>query len=175
MRTLASRVRLVVVGGAVLVLGGMVAAGWMLAGRGNDQPLATRQAEVAAKGRSVMPFDLDRTTHRFQGLPDGGRQTVTADEPTDRAQVTLIRAHLRKEQAAFARGDFTDPASIHGPAMPGLAQLEAGASRIGVRYRDLPDGAELRYTTSDPVLVVALHDWFKAQTVDHGRHAEQQP
>jgi hypothetical protein len=44
-----------------------------------------------------------------------------------------------------------------------------------VRYRDLPDGAELRYTTSDPVLVVALHDWFKAQTVDHGRHAEQQP
>jgi hypothetical protein len=175
MRIVAPRVRLLVVGVAVLVLGGMVAAGWMLARRGNDQPLATRQAEVAARGRAVMPFALDRTTHRFQDLPDGGRQTVTADDPTDGGQVTLIRAHLRKERAAFARGDFTDPASIHGHAMPGLAELAAGASRIGVRYRDLPDGAELRYTTGAPVLVAALHDWFKAQTVDHGSHAEQQP
>jgi hypothetical protein len=172
MTTVAPRIRRLAVGLTVLGLGGLVAAGWYLAGPGADQPLADRQAEVAAKGRSVMPFDLDRTTHRFQELPDGGRQTVTADDPTDRAQARLIQAHLRKEQAAFSRGDFTDPASIHGNTMPGLAALKAGASRIAVRYQDLPDGAELRYTTSDPVLVAALHAWFKAQRIDHGRHAE---
>nr|BFE78374.1 hypothetical protein GCM10020093_009750 [Planobispora longispora] len=30
-----------------------------------------RRREVAAKGRTVMPFDLDRTTHRFTKAGDG--------------------------------------------------------------------------------------------------------
>ncbi len=133
-----------------------------------------RQAQVAARGAEVMPFDLDRTMHVFAPLADGGRQTITAKDPTDAHEIALIRGHLQAEAEKFRRGDFGDPATIHGDAMPGLAALRAGASRIDVRYRDLPDGAELRYTTQDEDLVRALHAWFAAQVSDHGKHADHE-
>jgi hypothetical protein len=131
----------------------------------------SRQAEVAAQGAQVMPFDLDATTHIFQPHDDGGIQQVIADDPSDTAQITLIRTHLQEEAAKFQRGDFSDPTTIHGMDMPGVAQLQAGYARITVAYTELPNGAQLRYTTSDPALVVALRDWFAAQTSDHGEHA----
>jgi hypothetical protein len=131
-----------------------------------------RQDVVAERGAQVMPFDLDATTHRFAPIAEGGLQTVVADDPSDREQVALIQQHLQEEAAAFGRGDFGDPAQIHGADMPGLAALQAGADRIDVEYRSRDDGAELTYTTDDPVLVAALHDWFAAQTSDHGQHAE---
>ncbi|OAH12882.1 aspartate carbamoyltransferase [Streptomyces jeddahensis] len=131
-----------------------------------------RQKTVAERGRSVMPFDLEETTHRFTPTPTGGVQDVVADRPGDTKQIDLIRAHLRKEAAAFNRGDFADPARIHGADMPGLAELQDGYDRIEVRYEDRSDGATLTYTTEDSALVDALHDWFEAQLGDHGAHAE---
>lgn len=136
-----------------------------------EQP-ASRQAEVAEKGASVMPFDLDKTTHRFLPADGGLRQEVVADQPGDTQQITAIREHLTSEANRFRRGDFSDPASIHGENMPGLAELAAGADRITVTYTDLPDGAALDFRTTDPILIQALHAWAKAQTVDHGSHAE---
>ena len=136
------------------------------------QAAAEHRDEVAERGRDVMPFDLERTTHRFRQLPDGGRQTVVADDARDRRQVALIRAHLRHEAARFRRGDFADPTRIHGEKMPGLAELREGAGRIAVRHEREPSGASLRYATNEPRLVAALHAWFRAQVRDHGRHAE---
>jgi hypothetical protein len=130
-----------------------------------------RQAEVAARGAQVMPFDLDATTHLFQPRADGGVQQVTADNASDTEQIALIRAHLQAEASKFQRGDFSDATTIHGHDMPGIAQLRAGYERIAVVYTELSNGAELRYTTDDPALVAALHDWFAAQTSDHGEHA----
>ncbi|MFG1942654.1 hypothetical protein [Nonomuraea sp. NPDC048826] len=133
---------------------------------------ADRQAEVAAKGRQVMPFDLDRTMHRFTKTGTGGLQTVTAKDPADARQVQLIREHLTEEVTRFGEGDFGDPASIHGGEMPGLRALEAGHDRIDIRYAEAPAGARITYTASDPALVEALHAWFDAQVTDHGQHAE---
>jgi hypothetical protein len=134
-------------------------------------PGAARQAEVAARGAQVMPFDLDLTTHTFVPRPGGGVQTVKTDDPLDIRQSRLIRAHLREEAARFARGDFSDPSHVHGDEMPGLAELKAGADRIEVRYESLPDGGRITYTTADPVLATTLHAWFRAQVSDHGAHA----
>jgi hypothetical protein len=132
----------------------------------------SRQDEVARKGAEVMPFDLDRTTHDFAKRPDGGIQTVLADEQDDEEQVRLVREHLRREAEAFRRGEFDDPAAIHGDAMPGLAALRASAGRIEIAYADVPAGARLRYATGEARLVRALHAWFDAQVVDHGEHAD---
>jgi hypothetical protein len=118
-----------------------------------------------------MPFDLERTTHIFDKLEDGGLQQVVADDPTDDDQVALIRAHLVEEAERFQAGDFHDPAMIHGEEMPGLHELMLGADRITVVYRELPNGAAIRYTTGDSDLVAAIHAWFDAQLADHGDHA----
>ncbi|MFF5363738.1 aspartate carbamoyltransferase [Streptomyces scabiei] len=132
----------------------------------------SRQESVAERGRTVMPFDLEETTHHFTPSETGGVQDVVADQPNDAKQVNLIRTHLQQEAKAFSQGDFGDPARIHGDGMPGLAALEDGYERIEVRYRERPDGATLTYTTDEPALVDALHDWFEAQLSDHGDHAE---
>jgi hypothetical protein len=131
-----------------------------------------RQAEVAERGASVMPFDLDATTHRFESRDDGLVQTVVADDATDGDQVALVRGHLADEAGRFAAGDFGDPAAIHGDDMPGLAALAAGAARVDVAYADVPGGARITFSTGDPDLVDALHRWGEAQVGDHGDHAE---
>ena len=130
----------------------------------------SRQDEVARKGASVMPFDLTRTTHFFDDRPTGGIETVTANDPRDARQASLIRSHLAAEAKRFAHGDFSDPARIHGQAMPGLAQLEKAGKKLQVTYRDLPAGASLAYESSDRALVAAIHEWFAAQRSDHGAH-----
>ncbi|MGE3541132.1 MAG: aspartate carbamoyltransferase [Candidatus Tectimicrobiota bacterium] len=130
-----------------------------------------RQEEIATKGAQVMPFDLDQTMHHFQPLEDGGLQMVTVKDPANSPQVALIQAHLQEEADKFRRGDFSDPATIHGANMPGLATLQAGAQRIDIQYTALPNGAQIRYTTKDAALIMALHQWFAAQLADHGHHA----
>jgi hypothetical protein len=67
---------------------------------------ARRQADVAARGVGVMPFDLTKTTHTFERVADGGVQRVTANDPADTQQIALIRTHLQEETARFRQGDF---------------------------------------------------------------------
>ncbi len=130
-----------------------------------------RLARVAARGTQVMPFNLDTTMHRFEPTVKGGIQQVTAHDPDDTEQIRLIRTHLQDEATKFRGGDFSDPATIHGTTMPGLAELRTGAGQIEVQYRDLPAGGQITYTTDDPALIRAIHRWFDAQLSDHGEHA----
>lgn len=138
----------------------------------DDDGLAERQADVAERGAEVMPFDLEATTHVFTATDVGGIQVVTANDPADQVQIELIRAHLREERDSFARGDFEDPAAIHGHDMPGVAELSEGYADITVTYEDEPAGARLTYMTTDPALVDAVHAWFDRQIMDHGTDAE---
>lgn len=131
----------------------------------------SREDAVAERGAKVMPFSLKATTHVFDATATGGTQRVVANDPRDGEQIRLVREHLREEAAAFKRGDFGDPASIHGEDMPGLAALQAGFERIEVSYRDLPDGAAIVYRTDDRTLAAAVADWFDAQLRDHGADA----
>lgn len=131
-----------------------------------------RQVTVAERGSEVMPFDLDRTTHRFTPNSKGLVEEVVADDPGDAKQIRLIREHLTREADRFAAGDFGDPAEVHGRKMPGLAELEAGAENIEIRYREVSDGARITFATSEPDLVTALDRWGAAQVDDHGEHAE---
>lgn len=130
----------------------------------------SRQVQVERNSEQVMPFSMRGSKHVFVPTPTGGVQTVLVPGGNS-MQVGLVRSHLRKEAAAFARGDFTDPASIHGRDMPGLRTMHAGSNRIKIRYADVPKGANITYTTGDPALVTAVHVWFKAQVNDHGPHA----
>lgn len=133
---------------------------------------AQRQAEVSQLGKDVMPFSLAATTHFFAKSETGGTQQVVAKGAGDEAQIKLIRQHLQDIQAQFLKGDFTGPTHIHRLAMPGLAELKAAKpGQIAIDYKDIKDGAELTYKTSDSKMVSALHKWFDAQLSDHGKDA----
>ena len=137
-----------------------------------DETDSSRQAEVATRGVDVMPFDLDKTMHVFDPLPDGGLQTVYAKDDQDREQIELIQTHLQEESIRFQNGDFSDPAQIHGEMMPGLAILQEQADELTIIYTPLDDGAQILYTATDDVMITAIHDWFSAQVSDHGEHAD---
>ncbi|MCB0168240.1 MAG: aspartate carbamoyltransferase [Anaerolineae bacterium] len=130
-----------------------------------------RLAEVADRGADVMPFDLERTTHIFEKMDNGGLQQVISDDGDD-AQIELIRAHLAEEAERFSHGDFHDPQMIHGENMAGLHQLMMGYKNINLEYSDIENGAQILYTTDNEEMVTALHTWFDAQLSDHGPHAQ---
>jgi hypothetical protein len=136
----------------------------LVAGCGDDQaPSADRQGAVASRGAEIMPFDLAATTHRFEPVDDGLIETVVADDHDDPEQDELVRQHLAHEASRFARGDYGDPATIHDDAMPGLADLEAGAGDIRVVYQPIDAVGRITYTSSTRALVDALHRWGETQ------------
>lgn len=133
---------------------------------------AQKQAEVAGRGKDVMPFSLEATTHVFTKTAEGGVQQVVAKKSANAPQVKLVRQHLQEIRDQFLKGDFSGPSHIHGQDMPGLADLKlAKPGQIVIVYKEVKGGAELAYNTTDASLVAALHKWFDAQLSDHGKDA----
>jgi hypothetical protein len=156
------RVFLIIIG--VAIIAGYV--GYTLRG---TRP--SRQEVVRAKGTQVMPFDLDKTTHIFTPLDDGGLQEVIVKDPNDEKNIAFIHQHLQKEATNFQKGDYSDPAFIHGVSMAGLSDLSQAAEKITVTYSALPNGAQITYVSQDPQVINAIHAWFMAQAMDHGSDA----
>jgi hypothetical protein len=132
----------------------------------------TRQEHVHEMAPGVMPFDLSKTVHIFKMTESGGVERVVAKDPGAGDQIAGIQQHLRHEAASFQRGDYSDPAMLHGAAMPGLKDLEVGAARVEVSYKSLPAGGEITFATADLSLLTALHRWFGAQLSEHGADAK---
>ena len=132
----------------------------------------TKQEHVHQMAPGVMPFDVSKTVHIFKMTESGGVERVIAKDPGAADQIVLIQQHLRHEAASFQRGDYSDPAMLHGAAMPGLKELQSEASRIKVSYSSLSAGAEITFETTDLHLLTALHRWFGAQLSEHGSDAK---
>lgn len=164
-RTLA----LVVIGTALVAILATISllfwAGWLAV------PQADRQATVHEMGSQVMPFNLGDTTHIFEMTESGGIQQVVADDPGDAEQLALIRQHLQHEVLRFSSGDFSDPTSLHGDDIPGVRELADSAEKLTIEFSELPDGAQITFTTEDLILITAIHRWFGAQLSDHGSDA----
>lgn len=94
---------------------------------------------------ALSSTDRRRVTRRFTPAPDGGTFEVLLDSP---ARVAVARKRLRADTARFAGGRFRHPV------------LSAGAKRIDVAYADTEQGGRIRFITSDPALVQALHAWL---------------
>jgi hypothetical protein len=131
----------------------------------------TPQEHVHRMSHHVMPFDMSKTVHIFKMTETGGVQRVVATDPHDRDKVTLIRQHLEQEAEKFQRGDFSDPARLHGADMPGLPELRANASRVEISYSEIPTGAGIVFKTNNLRLLTAIHRWFGAQLSEHGTDA----
>jgi len=131
----------------------------------------TPQEHVHAMSHEVMPFDMSKTVHIFKMTESGGVERVVVRDSGDADQVALIRRHLKHEAGKFQRGDYSDPAKLHGSDMPGLRELEEGASEIKVSYSEVPEGAQITFETESLRLLTAIHRWFGAQLSEHGADA----
>ncbi len=131
----------------------------------------TSQERVHRMSHHVMPFEMSKTVHIFKMTEFGGAMRVLARDPDDADQISLIRQHLKHETERFKRGDYADPAKLHGADMPGLAELQANPSAIEVSYNALPDGGQISFKTNDLRMLTAIHRWFGAQLSEHGADA----
>jgi len=134
----------------------------------------THQEHVHQMAHEVMPFDIAQTVHIFRMTEFGGVQRVIAKDPESADQIALIRQHLEHEAEKFQRGDYSDPAKLHGSEMAGLKELQIGAPDIRVSYEAIPYGAEIIFETTDLSLLTALHRWFGAQLSEHGADARSE-
>jgi hypothetical protein len=158
------RRRWIAAGAIVTILG----VGGVLFALGRDQhSTMTSEQAMVSHAQQMMPFDLNRTTHTFTQTTDGGVQKITVNDPADTRNLVLIRSHLRDEAEQFRAGNYSDPAKIHGMDMAGVKDLEQGAARVSVVYDEIPGGAQVSYTSTEPALVTALHAWFDRQSTDH--------
>lgn len=130
-------------------------------------------AEVQRRGADVMGVDQARSTHVFEDLPDGGRIVYTADAPDDTAAVHQIQRHLRQVAVAFAAGDFSQPAQVHGREVPGTAVLAARRASVAYTMSDRPDGGELRLRTTDAATLAAVREFLQFQRDDHRAAAHE--
>jgi hypothetical protein len=146
-----------------VVLAAVASVGWYLIAGRDSQALGA----MTTRAEQVMPFDLSRTTHTFAKTVNGGAEKVVVNDPADAKNQELIRSHLRTEAALFKSGNYSAPAKIHGMDMPGLKELEAGATHVNVLFAEVPGGAQITYSSTDPSLVSAIHAWFDQQVADH--------
>ena len=134
--------------------------------------LASRQEKIHEQGSSVIPFDLNQTTHIFKKTDSGGiQQVVVKDITTDAGQIPVIRMHLQMEASYFQQGNFSDPMALHGDSMPGVEALAQSAGKIKITYSELENGAQIAYESEDTDTIAAIHQWFDAQVSDHGADA----
>ena len=133
-----------------------------------------RQEMIHMNGMSVMPFDLDKTQHVFKKTDTGGTQDVVVKSLSDTANLAMIRMHLKMEAENFAKGDYSDPAGLHGEDMPGIKVLERSYSKMNVKYSEIENGARVDFSSTDSEAVAGLHMWFDAQMSDHGKDASVQ-
>ena len=131
----------------------------------------TPQERVHEMAHTVMPFDMSKTVHIFKMTETGGIEKVVARDPHAADQIALIRQHLKLEAEKFQRGDYSDPAKLHGRDMPGLKELESNAGRITITYSELPAGAQISFKARSLHLLTAIHRWFGAQLSEHGADA----
>jgi hypothetical protein len=132
----------------------------------------TAQEHVHQMAHRVMPFDMSKTIHIFKMTETGGVQKVIARDPGDTDQIVMVQQHLKYEAERFQHGDYSDPISLHGTNMPGIKELQDGASAIRISYAALAAGAEITFTTTDLHLLTAVHRWFGAQLSEHGADAK---
>jgi hypothetical protein len=116
-----------------------------------------------------LPYSRQQTLQTFTKTVHGGLQLVVAKSNNDTMQIKLIQSHLFKIANQFRKGDFSVTERMHGPKMPGLAQLKtAQTDDIKFEYKSLMNGAQIHYTSEYPQYVQALHEWFDAQSIEHG-------
>lgn len=124
-------------------------------------------AALQQRGETAMGVNQYTSQHVFESLPTGGR-IVLQRKVSDSVGAAAIRAHMRTIASAFTNGDFAVPGFVHATSeVPGTAVMKQLKAEITYTPRDLPSGAEVVISTTNPKAVSAIHDFLAFQRMDH--------
>jgi hypothetical protein len=70
-------------------------------------------------------------------------------------------------RVAFGAGDFSMPMFIHMQTVPGASVMAARHELITYTESDLPNGGQLRITTTDSAALDAIHQFLAFQRREH--------
>lgn len=124
-------------------------------------------ATVEGHGDQAMGFPHDKTTHHFRLAENGGAIEVTADHPTDTANIDAIRMHLAHIAQVFSEGDFSIPMFVHDGIPPGVTTMKLLKDKIHFAYEPLDSGGRVSVSSDDAVARAAIHDFLRFQITDH--------
>ena len=128
--------------------------------------------EIAKREAHVIPLDLKKTTHVFSKTDSGGIQKIIVKDKSEKERIGLIRIYLSRMANDYQQGNFSDLERRYGADMPGLSELKAAKpDQIRIESKELPDGAQIDYSTESPQLIQAIHQLFDAQLRNLARHA----
>jgi hypothetical protein len=122
---------------------------------------------VDSRGDNVMGFSHDKTNHHFLLFKDGGAIQVTVKSASDKEDLSAIRSHLQVVAKSFAAGDMSMPMMVHNTSIPGLSAMKQLHGKITYHYAELPRGARVRISTTDPAALRAVHSFLGLQVTDH--------
>ena len=114
----------------------------------------------ASHGPATLEF---RTLHMYRESMAGGVEEIVLRRGS-REDLRKVRAMLHVDYAHWSQGTFGDP------------KLRKAARALGVRFHEVPTGAEIVFTSSDAQAVAALHAWFAAQVrAERAKHPSGGP
>lgn len=145
------------------------AVGVLLAAPLSAQQTATGHAQhLDARGKQVMGFDQQKTTHHFLLYEDGGAIDVSVKDKADKVNLDAIRAHLPHIARLFAEGNFEAPMLVHDRKdVPGTKDLARLKARVKYAYVETPAGGRVDIVTTDTDTLSAVHAFLKYQIEDH--------
>lgn len=152
---------------ALLFASSLVLSVTIAAQQAQESPEGTRAQGVVTRGEHVMGFSHEATTHHFHLFRNGGEIDVSANNPTDKTSIDLIRTHLGHIAKMFASGNFKTPMIIHDANPPGVATMVKLKEQIRYQYSQTDRGARIRITTATPGTTDAVHAFLLFQIVDH--------
>ena len=78
-----------------------------------------------------------------------------------------IRAHLHMIAKEFAAGRFDAPLATHGEEPPGTSVMRELRGSIRYMAEDIPNGARVRLTSTDPRALAAIREFLAYQIREH--------
>ena len=138
------------------------------AGAQQPPPPAGAAHHLDAKGKQVMGFDQQKTTHHFLLYEDGGAIDVSVKDAANTADRDAIRSHLPHIAHLFGQGDFDAPMLVHDRKdVPGTKELAKLKDRVTYTYVETSAGGRVDIVTTDPQALAAVHAFLKFQIEDH--------
>jgi hypothetical protein len=132
------------------------------------QQTAGTAHHLDARGRQVMGFDQQKTTHHFRLYEDGGAIEVSVKDKADAENLAAIRGHLPHISKLFGDGQFEAPMHVHNAGdIPGMADLARLKSKLTYTFVETPTGGRVDIATTDKEALAAVHAFLRFQITDH--------